>query len=41
MEHQINGTRKEKSSHHILIKTVNAQNKGRILRAVREKGQIT
>jgi hypothetical protein len=29
------------SSHHIVIKTPNAQNKERILKAVREKGQVT
>jgi hypothetical protein len=29
------------SSHHIIIKTPNAQNKERILKAVREKGQVT
>jgi hypothetical protein len=32
---------KRNSSFHILIKTQNAQNKERILKAVREKGQIT
>jgi hypothetical protein len=30
---------KRNSSHHIIIKTPNAQNKERILKAVREKGQ--
>jgi hypothetical protein len=29
------------SSYHIIIKTPNAQNKGRILKAVRGKGQVT
>jgi hypothetical protein len=29
------------SSYHIIIKTPNAQNKERILKAVREKGQVT
>ena len=29
------------SSHHIVIKTLNALNKERILKAVREKGQVT
>jgi hypothetical protein len=32
---------KRKSSHHITIKTLKAQNKERILRALREKDQIT
>ena len=32
---------KRNSSHHIIIKTPNAQNKERILNAVREKGQVT
>ena len=32
---------KRKSSHHIIIKTLNAQNKERILKAAREKGQVT
>jgi hypothetical protein len=32
---------KRNSSHHITIKTPNALNKGRILKAVREKGQVT
>jgi hypothetical protein len=32
---------KRNSSCHIIIKTPNAQNKERILRAVREKGQVT
>ena len=31
---------KRKSSHHITIKTLNAQNKERILKAVRGKGHI-
>ena len=31
---------KRNSSHHIIIKTPNAQNKERILKAVREKGQV-
>ena len=30
---------KRKSSHHIIIKTLNAQNKERILKAAREKDQ--
>ena len=30
---------KRKSSHHIIIKTLNAQNKKRILKAAREKDQ--
>jgi hypothetical protein len=29
------------SSHHIIIKTSNALNKERLLKAVREKGQVT
>jgi len=29
------------SSHHITVKTPNAQNKERLLKAVREKGQVT
>jgi hypothetical protein len=32
---------KRKSSHHIIIKTLNAQNKERILKAAMEKGQVT
>jgi hypothetical protein len=32
---------KRKSSHHTLIKTLNKQNKERILKAAREKGQVT
>jgi hypothetical protein len=32
--------KKKNSSHHIIIKTTNAQNKERILKAVREKGQV-
>jgi hypothetical protein len=32
--------KKKKSSHHIVIKTLNAQNKERILKPVREKGQV-
>jgi hypothetical protein len=32
---------KRNSSHHIIIKTPNAQNKERILKAVRVKGQVT
>jgi hypothetical protein len=32
---------KRNLSHHIIIKTPNAQNKERILKAVREKGQVT
>jgi hypothetical protein len=32
---------KRNSSCHIIIKTPNAQNKQRILKAVREKGQVT
>jgi hypothetical protein len=32
---------KRNSSHHITIKTPNAQNKERILKAVMEKGQVT
>jgi hypothetical protein len=32
---------KRNSSHHIIVKTPNAQNKERILKAVREKGQVT
>ena len=32
---------KRNSFHHIIIKTPNAQNKERILKAVREKGQVT
>jgi hypothetical protein len=33
--------KKRNSSHHIIIKTPNAQNKERILKAVRGKGQVT
>jgi hypothetical protein len=32
---------KRNSSHHIIVKTLNAQNKERILKAVRENGQVT
>ena len=32
---------KRNSSQHIIIKTPNAQNKERVLKAVREKGQVT
>ena len=32
---------KRNSSKHIIIKTPNAQNKERILKAVKEKGQVT
>jgi hypothetical protein len=32
---------KRNTSHHIVIKTPNAQNKERILKAVRENGQVT
>jgi hypothetical protein len=32
---------KRNSSHHIIVKTPNAQNKERILKAVRERGQVT
>jgi hypothetical protein len=32
---------KRNSSHHIIIKRPNALNKERILKAVREKGQVT
>ena len=32
---------KRKSPHHIIIKTLNIQNKERILKAAREKDQIT
>jgi len=32
---------KRNSSHHIIVKTSNAQHKERILKAVREKGQVT
>ena len=32
---------KRNSSHHIIFKTPNAQNKERILKAVREKGHVT
>jgi hypothetical protein len=32
---------KRNSSHHIIIKTPNALNKERILKALREKGQVT
>jgi hypothetical protein len=38
-KHQIDWTRK-KSSCHIIIKTLNAQNKERILKAIRENGQV-
>ena len=31
---------KKKSCHHIIVKTPNAQNKERILKAVRENGQV-
>jgi hypothetical protein len=39
-EHQLNLTRK-KSSLHIIIKAQNLKNKERILKASREKDQIT
>jgi len=32
--------KKKKSCHHIIVKTPNAQNKERILKAVRENGQV-
>ena len=32
---------KQNSSRHIIVKTPNAQNKERILKAIREKGQVT
>jgi hypothetical protein len=32
---------KRKSSHHIIIKTLNAQIKEKVLQAAREKGQVT
>ena len=32
---------KSKFPHHIIIKTLNAQNKDRILKAAREKDQVT
>jgi hypothetical protein len=32
---------KRKSSQHIIIRTANALNKDRLLKAVREKGQVT
>jgi hypothetical protein len=32
---------KRNSSHHITVKTPNAQNKERMLKALREKGQVT
>jgi hypothetical protein len=32
---------KRKSPHHIIIKTLNAQNKERLLKDAREKGQVT
>jgi hypothetical protein len=32
---------KRNSTHHIIIKTTNILNKERILKAVREKGQVT
>jgi hypothetical protein len=32
---------KRNSSQHIIIKTINTLNKGRILKSVREKGQVT
>jgi hypothetical protein len=32
---------KRNSSHHIIIKTLNAENQERILKAVREKSQVT
>ena len=32
---------KRKSSHHIIIKTLNAQKIERILKGIREKGQVT
>ena len=31
---------RKKSCHHIIVKTPNAQNKERILKAVRENGQV-
>jgi hypothetical protein len=41
IEHQIDWTRKENSSYHIIMKTLNVQNKERIFKAPREKGQAT
>jgi hypothetical protein len=35
------GDQKRKLSHHIIIKTLNAQSKERILKPAREKGQVT
>jgi hypothetical protein len=32
---------KRNSTHHIIVKTSNAQNKERLLKAIREKGQVT
>ena len=32
---------KRKSSHHIIMKTLNTLNKARILKSAREKGQVT
>ena len=38
-EHQIDQTRK-KFSHHIIIKTLDTQNKRTMLKAARERGQV-
>ena len=38
-EHQIDWTRR-KFSHYIIVKTLNAQNKEKILKTVRGKGQV-
>jgi hypothetical protein len=32
---------KRNSSHHIIVKTPNARNKERMLKSVKEKGQVT
>ena len=35
------GPKRKKSPHHIIIKTLSMQNKERILRTAKEKGQVT
>jgi len=41
MEHQTGWNQKRKSSCHTVVKTLNLKDKERILKAVREKGQVT
>ena len=39
-ELKIDWIKKRISSHYVIVKTLNAQNKQRILKAVRENGQV-